>query len=113
DLFVFSSITETQGLVVQEAMAYGVPAVAVAGGGASAGIVEGENGFTVKNDAAAFADKVLEVMSDDVLLARLSEGAVRFVRMHGTAEMADDVLQVYARVLGHKERSLTSGAVLR
>ena len=38
DLFVFSSITETQGLVVQEAMVHGLPAIAVAGGGASAGI---------------------------------------------------------------------------
>src|SRR5690606_39264152 len=45
DLFVFASITETQGLVVQEAMTYGLPAVAVIGGGASEGIEEGVNGF--------------------------------------------------------------------
>ncbi|PMX81813.1 glycosyltransferase family 4 protein, partial [Pseudomonas sp. GW460-C3] len=35
DLFVFASITETQGLVVQEAMVHGIPPVAVFGGGAS------------------------------------------------------------------------------
>ena len=32
DLFVFSSLTETQGLVVQEAMTHGITAIAVAGG---------------------------------------------------------------------------------
>jgi glycosyltransferase involved in cell wall biosynthesis len=32
DLFVFPSISETQGLVIQEAMMYGLPAVAVVGG---------------------------------------------------------------------------------
>ena len=106
DLFVFSSLTETQGLVVQEAMAYGVPAVAVAGGGASEGIVEGENGFTVKNDAPLFAEKVLEVMSNDSLWAGLSEGAVRFVRQHGTTEMTDKVLDVYAQVIVKKVESL-------
>lgn len=99
DLFVFSSITETQGLVVQEAMAYGLPAIAVAGGGASAGIVEGENGFTVRNDGKEFAEEVLRVLSDDRLMGRLSDGAVSFVRQHGTAEMADKVLEVYRQVL--------------
>ena len=99
DLFVFSSITETQGLVVQEAMAYGVPAVAVAGGGASAGIVEGVNGYTVRNDATAFAERVVSSLADDMLMAKLSEGASQFVRMHGTTEMTDKVLEVYAKVL--------------
>lgn len=95
DLFVFSSITETQGLVVQEAMTYGLPAVAVMGGGASAGIVEGENGFTVKNDPSAFAEKVLEILSDEDLLGTLIDGATRFVRRHGIEEMTNLVLDVY------------------
>jgi 1,2-diacylglycerol 3-alpha-glucosyltransferase len=99
DLFVFSSITETQGLVVQEAMAYGVPAVAVAGGGASEGIVEGENGFTVRNDPGAFAERVISTIGEDDLMAKLGEGASHCVRMHGAAEMTDKVLDVYGRVL--------------
>lgn len=99
DLFVFSSITETQGLVVQEAMSYGVPSVAVAGGGASDGIIDGENGFIVKNDPGTFAERVLQVTSNDSLLARLGDGAVQFVRSHGTDEMTDQVLDVYRKVL--------------
>ena len=102
DLFVFSSITETQGLVVQEAMAYGVPAVAVAGGGASAGIVEGHNGYTVRNDPRAFAERVVTTLADDRLMAKLSEGAVQFVRLHGATEMTDKVLEVYANVMARK-----------
>ena len=41
DLFVFSSITETQGLVVQEAMNYGLPSVIIGGGGAEASVIHG------------------------------------------------------------------------
>jgi 1,2-diacylglycerol 3-alpha-glucosyltransferase len=102
DLFVFSSITETQGLVVQEAMTYGLPAIAVIGGGASAGIEEGVNGFVVKNDAATFAETVLQVLGDETLHTRLSDGASRSVRAHGTGEMADRMVQIYREVLAAK-----------
>lgn len=99
DLFVFSSITETQGLVVQEAMTYGLPAVAVTGGGASEGIEEGVNGFVVKNDAHTFAEQVLQVTSDETSLAMLSDGAVRASRMSGNDSMCDRVIEVYREVI--------------
>jgi len=103
DLFVFSSITETQGLVVQEAMTYGIPAIAVAGGGASASILDGVNGFIVKNDPNAFAQMALSVLQNDVLHARLSEQAIRSVRNQGVAQMCDAIVGVYRGVI---ERNL-------
>ena len=102
DLFVFASITETQGLVVQEAMTYGLPAIAVVGGGASASIVDGVNGFVVKNDASAFAQTTMDVLHNDVLHARLSEQAVRSVRNQGVEQMCEDVVGVYRRVIQRK-----------
>ncbi len=112
DLFVFCSITETQGLVVQEAMQYGLPAIAILGGGASEGIEEGVNGFTVKNDALTFAGQVLDVMSNPELLAQLSEGATRSARTIGTEAMCDKVIAVYREVIAlradHVARELTN-----
>jgi glycosyltransferase involved in cell wall biosynthesis len=99
DLFVFSSITETQGLVVQEAMMHGLPAVAVAGGGASAGIENGANGFIVKNNAQQFSAKLLQVMGDASLYERLAIGARTSVRQYTTGHMVDKVLGVYDQVL--------------
>ncbi|HEY0868478.1 MAG TPA: glycosyltransferase [Fimbriimonas sp.] len=110
DLFVFASVTETQGLVVQEAMMYGLPAVAVVGGGASEGIYEGRNGFIVKNEPDVFAKKVLEVMSDDSLYQRLSNEATLSVRSRGTSEMCESVLQVYRTVVDQHSRVGTSGS---
>jgi len=103
DLFVFASITETQGLVVQEAMNYGLPAVAVTGGGASEGIEDGVNGFAVKNDPETFARQVIEVLHDEQLHASLSSGALRSVRETGIEAMAAKVVEVYRGVIAERQ----------
>lgn len=100
DLFVFASISETQGLVVQEAMTYGLPAVAVTGGGAGAGIVSGVNGFLVKNDPKDFAVQVRRVLGDDILCAKLSAGARETAKKYSTSEMCKSVLNIYRSVIG-------------
>ncbi|HJP82423.1 MAG TPA: glycosyltransferase family 4 protein [Fimbriimonadaceae bacterium] len=99
DLFVFPSITETQGLVVQEAMVYGLPAVAISGGGASESIQDGVNGFVVKNDAETFAAQVLEVVRSESLLRELSDGASRSTRSANTPSMCDQVVAVYREAI--------------
>lgn len=114
DVFVFSSMTETQGLVVQEAMTYGLPCVCVGGGGASASIEDGENGFIVRNEAEGFADTVLHVLNDDRLHARLSDHAAKSVRLNGTPEMCARVVDVYQEVIrSHEEVGVQKIAALR
>lgn len=100
DLFLFASVTETQGLVVSEAMTYGLPAVVVQGGGAGASVVDGENGFLVRNDAGQLAQRALQLLSDESLYARMSDAARRSVRSYTIADMVERVLDVYGCVLG-------------
>jgi glycosyltransferase involved in cell wall biosynthesis len=109
DLFVFSSITETQGLVVQEAMSYGLPAIAVGGGGASSAILDGENGYIVKNDSLEFAQAALRVLDQDSLQARMSEQALRSVRSQGLPRMCQDVVDVYRQVIALKSEKAENG----
>lgn len=99
DVFVFSSMTETQGLVVQEAMTYGLPAICVGGGGASANVEDGVNGFIVKNEPGGFASAVLGVLHDDALYASMSDQAMKSVRLYGTQEMCERVVGVYRQVI--------------
>ncbi|MBS1728721.1 MAG: glycosyltransferase [Armatimonadetes bacterium] len=95
DLFTFASVTETQGLVLNEAMQYGIPAVVVDGGGASEAIVPGENGFATKNDEASLAESVLSVLESDELYTRLCAGAERTAKLNTTEAMCNRVLEVY------------------
>src|SRR3989344_5409870 len=62
-VFVFSSTTETQGLVILESLSAGVPVVAV-DDPAYECIKNGENGFLVRYDKKEFASKVLLLIGD-------------------------------------------------
>jgi glycosyltransferase involved in cell wall biosynthesis len=64
DVFVFASETETQGLVLAEAAACGLPAVAVSAPGCDEVVRDGETGLLTKVDAAALADAVIGLLLD-------------------------------------------------
>jgi glycosyltransferase involved in cell wall biosynthesis len=59
DLFLFPSTTETQGLVVLEAMAAGLPVVAVTSDAAADLLGDGEAGIMTPVDATRFAESVV------------------------------------------------------
>ncbi|CAN5550169.1 hypothetical protein BH11ARM2_BH11ARM2_15900 [soil metagenome] len=95
DLFFFASITETQGLAVQEAMLHGLPAVAVTGGGVTEAIEDGVNGYLVHNDPRELASAALDLLEDDEGHAAMSEAARRASRAYGIPEMAERVERTY------------------
>lgn len=64
DLFLFASETETQGLVLAEAAACGLPAVAVSAPGCDEVVRDGETGILSKGDPAALAEAAIGLLLD-------------------------------------------------
>jgi len=64
DLFLFASETETQGLVLAEAAACGLPAVAVLAPGTDEVVRDGESGILTKGDPAALAEAAIGLLLD-------------------------------------------------
>ena len=95
DLFIFSSMTETQGLVVNEAMAHGLPALVVQGGGAGSSVQNGVNGYLRANDPHLFSKTILDVLDHDSLYLSLSVAAKKTSRHYTVEEMARKVLSIY------------------
>jgi phosphatidylinositol alpha 1,6-mannosyltransferase len=76
DAFVFSSLTETLGLVVLEAMASGLPVIATPAGGVADHLRDGENGIAYPaTDTLAMARAIVRLALDRGLHARLAAGA--------------------------------------
>ncbi|MDZ7643291.1 MAG: glycosyltransferase [Woeseiaceae bacterium] len=100
DCFVFASRTETQGMVLTEAMAAGAPVVALDAPGARE-VVDDSNGQLVDNaaDSSAFAAAVIAVLGRDDLEAGIKATAARYSRDRIAREMA----AIYQRCINEHE----------
>jgi len=72
DLFVFASLTETQGLVAVEAMAAGLAVVAIKASGIEDMVDDGKDGILTGNSIDEFSSNVLKIVNDENLRKRLS-----------------------------------------
>ncbi len=98
--FVFASRTETQGLVVLEALALGVPVVSTAVMGTKAVLAGGRGALIAEDDEADFAAKTVRMLTDTALRERLAEEAVDYAQTWSAPVLAEQLLQLYAEMLG-------------
>ncbi len=81
DVFLFTSISESYGNVVVEAMASGLPCVIADGGGSRNFIQQGINGFLCEpNEPDDYLDKVVRLLEDPPLHATFVEAGLRYSR---------------------------------
>jgi 1,2-diacylglycerol 3-alpha-glucosyltransferase len=100
DLFVFSSLTETQGLVIAEAMACGLPQVVVDAEGVSDVVINGQTGYLTKENEEDFCNKVIELLTNNVLREEMSEESVEQAKIRYSSEaFAKKIELVYRSVL--------------
>lgn len=99
DAFVFTSKTETQGLVLLEAMALGVPVVALAEMGTRDLLVERRGALVAEDDLEDFAGKCLEILRDPGLRARLAAEGPLVAADWSAAHMAGRLEALYRNLL--------------
>ncbi len=103
--FVFASRTETQGLVLLEAMALGLPVVSTAVMGTRSVLEAARGAIVVNEDEVQFASAVERVLGNRELQACLGSQAVEFVeKSWAGAEMAGRMQDLYQCVL-RRERA--------
>lgn len=102
DLFVFASRTETQGLVLLEAMAAGLPVVTTGVLGTAEVMADGRGGILCEEQTEAFTAAVTALLSDPAARARLAAEARAKADLWSDSHHADRLLALY--------RNLTSAA---
>ncbi len=98
DAFVFASRTETQGLVLLEALALGVPVVSTAVMG-TVDVLAGVRGARVAPDEVeGFAASVVQVLADPALRATLAAAAPQDAAAWSAGAMALRLAALYAEL---------------
>lgn len=99
DLFVFASTSETQGMVLVEAMAGGCPVVAVRSSGVRDVVKDGYNGLMVTESIESWSKAVASLLKDRQWLSVLSENSRGFAEDFSEEKIAENVLKLYRRVV--------------
>lgn len=99
DLFCFASTTETQGLVTMEAMAAGLPVVAVDASGTRDVVENDREGFLTMNQSDSLARAIERVIRDDELRQRFSQAAIEKAETFEMKYMAERLVSVYEQAL--------------
>ena len=103
DLFSFASITETQGLVTLEAMAAGLPVVAVDASGTRDILEDSKQGFLTQNDPQDLANRIIEVVASPSLMSKFKSAALRTSRAFDNKRLARKMLKVYEQAIEDKK----------
>ena len=105
DLFLFASETETQGLVLAEAHACGLPAVAVRASGVDEVVHDGETGILTKADSREFADAAIGLLLDRERQQTMGQEArVVAARDFSASRQVEAMAAHYARLLERTTR---------
>ncbi len=104
DAFLFASKSETQGMVILEAMAAGCPVVAVRSSGIDDVVRDGYNGFKTPEKQEQWVSRVQQLLEDESLRREMSGHALAFARDYSVEQFARDVREIYAEALAARDK---------
>jgi glycosyltransferase involved in cell wall biosynthesis len=100
DIFVFASKSETQGLVLLEAMAQATPVVAIAELGTASILIEGKGALIAPDDTAQFAERVRQLLLNPEHRFELGNRAKNYALDKWTATLqAQRMIKFYEEVI--------------
>lgn len=99
DVFVFSSRTETQGLVLLEAMAQGVPVVSIAELGTRDVLRDGVGVWIAQEELTDFSGKVVTMLGDDQERKVLGDSGREYALEWSASNQAKRMLRFYEAAL--------------
>jgi glycosyltransferase involved in cell wall biosynthesis len=102
EIFIFPSLTDTQGLVLHEAAHAGLPFVLI-DRDVSEVVHEHENGYVARNNATSLASNVVALLSDDAVRQQFGERSKVLARLYGEFTQTKKLEQIYQDALIARE----------
>ena len=105
DAFVMTSTTEVKPLALLEAMASGLPIIAVNACGASDTIINGYNGLLTGESKEEFANAVIKVITDKELLKTMKQNSIKVSEDYSVEKITDKLLILYTEAIKNQKTS--------
>lgn len=107
DVFATASEIETQGIVLIEAAACGLPLIAVDKGAVSEVCRNGENGYLCEpGNVDEISTVMIKILSDEKLRKKFSENSIKIAHEHDFEKTLDRFENIYRKVIADKNNPL-------
>jgi glycosyltransferase involved in cell wall biosynthesis len=109
DIFVFASQSETQGLVLAEAMAASVPVVALSATGVDDVVENDVNGILLNSTASEeeFSDALRALLTDSKKILQLRRGCSETVKQFSRHTSCERLIELYEEVINEDTQPFT------
>ncbi|HBO16531.1 MAG: Glycosyltransferase [Candidatus Moranbacteria bacterium GW2011_GWE2_35_2-] len=99
DIFVYASKSETQGMIISEAMYSGLPVVAVNATGICDLVIDGKTGYLVAENKKEFSDAVFDLAGDENKRKLFGENSKKVAMENYTSKVcAKKMIELYERI---------------
>ncbi len=99
DCFAIASTVETQGIVILEAMAAGLPIIGVNKLAIPDAVKDGENGYLSKpNDPRGMAKNMLRILESDEKLRQFGQESLKIAKSHEIVKCKERLLDIYTEI---------------
>ena len=99
DVFVTASDIETQGIVLIEAAAAGLPLIAVNAGAVREVCLDSRNGYLVEpGDVKGISAALTKILSDDEMRQKMAEQSTKVASRHSLERTVDRFLEIYEKL---------------
>jgi len=104
DIFVFSSLTDTQGLVLSEAAAAGKPIVMISDPGLTPVVDCKRNALCSTDNKKQFADNILRLLQNRDLYDKMAENSIEIIKNFSIESQANKLINLYQKQISeHKD----------
>ncbi|MCE1245362.1 MAG: glycosyltransferase family 4 protein [Firmicutes bacterium] len=103
--FIMTSTTEVKPLAILEAMAAGLPVVAISAAGSSDTVNQGEDGILTDHNMDHFTEALLRILKDPGERDKLSAGARRTAEIYSIDTTSERLESLFERLIREKKNA--------
>ncbi len=107
DIFVSAATTEAHPMALLEAIASGMPVVAINDDAFASAVVHGKNGFLTNPDEQIFANRLLNILQNPTLQQNMSAESLKISKLFSIEAQTHKLLGIYFSLIANNRKQIS------